>query len=157
MKRTIPLLIMFLLFSAGSVRSEEKKDYSASYGKGLYDVPTVIRLKFQSANNKAWHDATEAERRDFLIKWEASRKMAIQDKKAFIKNIEKSNKLLLNAQNLRQKQEQERARRKETSARAKATEKRLSDKKIADMKRQREKARETLRRMQESRNRRNNH
>ena len=81
MKRYCLALIVFLTMIPGLAYPGDKIDYTPIYGKGLYDVPMVMRIGFQNETGKAWYNVTERERLNFIVKWEDSKKKAIQNKK----------------------------------------------------------------------------
>jgi len=152
-KRTLISTVFFLLFAgfACAAESKEEAKYIALYGKGLYDVPTVIRIAFQTETGLAWPDISQGERLKYLIQWDASKKQAIEARKSFIKEVAKTNMTYEEAKKERIKLAERRKRLEQEQIRQKTLEKRNRDKKIQEMKRKRDQIRERLRRLQENR------
>ncbi len=121
------------------------------YGQDLLTAPASARLKFQNETGFSWYDVTAASRKDFLLKWEDSRKAAIEAKTAQDKERAKLEKSTAAAERARQKKANEIAKIEENRVKALANEKRVRDKQISDMKKKREKELRELKRQQKSR------
>jgi len=154
MKPNTIFLILCLTFYCSAPSFAKEVDLSTIYGKGLYNAPAVIRLKFQNETGKSWSDVSEEDRRDFLIKKNDSDQKSLEAKKAWNERILSKNDELLELRKARLKSIRDLAKEEADRLKIQADEKRLRNKKLEELKRKRQKAREDLRKLQrDNRNR----
>ena len=150
MKTLISAIVLFFIFAIFpfSLQAKSKINLPEIYGKDLYSVPALIRIKYQNETGRAWHDTSYDERTAFLTNWYAEKDAVARKEKDREKQnlLDEKEKQRVRKDKLRVKKDKEKAKREKEKAVEK--EKKERRKKLKDLEKKRKEALRRLKKAQ---------